>query len=156
MTWGAPAAPPLLVKVAPDLSVPDCHAIAEVALANGVAGLIVGNTTLSRPAGLVSRHRDQAGGLSGRPLLDLSTRVLSDFREVTGGRLTLVGVGGISCGRDAYRKIRAGASLVQLYTALVYAGPGLVAAIKGQLAQCLREDGFATITEAVGADHDRF
>lgn len=145
--------PPLLVKVAPDLSPDERADIAAVAANTKIDGLIIGNTTTSRPPGLKSRHAREAGGLSGRPLFALSTDVLSDMYSRTGGRVPLIGAGGVASGADAYAKIRAGASLVQLYTALVYRGPGLVAAIKRDLAACLRRDGFASLSEAVGAGH---
>jgi dihydroorotate dehydrogenase len=143
----------LLLKVAPDLIGDDRRDIAEVALASGLDGLIVSNTTLARPAQLRSRHRQETGGLSGRPLFEPSTALLGEFYRLTGGRIPLVGVGGIASGRDAYRKIRAGASLVQLYSALVFHGPGLVAEIRRDLAAALRADGFGSVGEAVGADH---
>lgn len=145
--------PPLLVKVAPDLGETEIEAIAEVARAARVDGLIVGNTTLARPPNLRSPHRNETGGLSGRPLMELSTSCLAAFFRATQGRMHLVGCGGISSGADAYRKIRAGASLVQLYTAMVFQGPGIVGRIKRELADLLRADGFKSITEAVGADH---
>ncbi|MCH9000169.1 MAG: quinone-dependent dihydroorotate dehydrogenase [Proteobacteria bacterium] len=147
------AAPPLLVKIAPDLTEADMADIAAVALEPGVAGLIVGNTTIARPAGLTGRHRAEAGGLSGRPLFAGSTAVLGGIYRLTEGRVPLVGVGGVASAADAYAKIRAGASLVQLYTALVYQGPGLVARIKTGLAELLRRDGFTSLADAVGADH---
>ena len=145
--------PPLLLKIAPDLTGADKADIAEVALAGGVDGLIVSNTTIARPAGLGSARAAEAGGLSGRPLFAPSTAVLADMYRLTGGKLPLIGVGGIASAEDAYAKIRAGASLLQLYTALVYEGPGLVGRIKRGLAQRLRADGFASLAEAVGADH---
>ncbi len=145
--------PPLLLKIAPDLTEEDKHDIAEVALAAPVDGLIVSNTTIARPADLRGRHAGEAGGLSGRPLFKPSTAVLADMYLLTGGRLPLVGAGGVASGADAYAKIRAGASLVQFYTALIYAGPGLVRRIKRELAACLRADGFASVADAVGADH---
>lgn len=144
---------PLLVKVAPDLSPEDRADLAHVALSEAVDGMIVSNTTVTRPQGLRSRYSAETGGLSGRPLLQLSTDVLRDMYRLTEGRLPLIGVGGIAGGRDAYAKIRAGASLVQLYTALIFQGPGLVTRLKRELADCLRADGFATVTAAVGADH---
>lgn len=145
--------PPLLVKLAPDLDQAGLADAAEVALSTGLDGLIMGNTTVTRPPGLRSRHKDETGGLSGAPLRELSTRKLADLYRLSGGRIPLVGVGGVSSGADAYAKIRAGASLVQLYTALVYEGPGLVRRIKRDLATCLRRDGFGSVAEAVGADH---
>ncbi|NNM75221.1 quinone-dependent dihydroorotate dehydrogenase [Enterovirga aerilata] len=146
-------APPLLVKLAPDLDGEGLADAAEVALSTGIDGLIMGNTTISRPPSLRSRHRSEAGGLSGRPLFELSTRRLGELYRLTGGRIPLVGVGGVASGKDAYAKIRAGASLVQLYSALVFEGPGLVGRIKRDLAGLLRRDGWASVAEAVGADH---
>ncbi|MGZ9089771.1 MAG: quinone-dependent dihydroorotate dehydrogenase, partial [Rhodoplanes sp.] len=126
--------------------------IADVALATGIDGLVVGNATLARPTTLKSRHRSEAGGLSGRPLMAPSTECLRRIYRFTDGRIPIIGCGGVSSGADAYAKIRAGASLVQLYTALVFHGPGLVAAIKRDLARLLRADGFAHVADAVGAD----
>ncbi|HXQ40564.1 MAG TPA: quinone-dependent dihydroorotate dehydrogenase [Candidatus Udaeobacter sp.] len=145
--------PPLLLKIAPDLAMADRQDIARVALASGIDGLIVSNTTTDRPRSLKSASASEAGGLSGRPLFAPSTALLADMYRLTGGKLPLIGVGGIASGADAYAKIRAGASLVQLYTALVYHGPGLVARIKADLALRLRADGFARLAYAVGADH---
>lgn len=147
------APPPLLLKIAPDLTEEDKRDIAAVALDSGIDGLIVSNTTIARPDSLRSRHARETGGLSGRPLFAPSTAVLADMYRLTGGRLPLVGVGGIASGADAYAKIRAGASLVQLYSALVYEGPGLVRRIQRELAGRLRADGFTTLADAVGADH---
>ena len=140
---------PLLVKISPDLSDGECGEIADVALSRGVDGLIVGNTTTDRPP-LRSAHREEAGGLSGVPLFEPSTRLLSRMYRLTEGRLVLVGAGGIASGRDAYDKIKAGASLVQLYTALVFEGPGLIARIKRELAELLAADGYDNLSRAVG------
>jgi dihydroorotate dehydrogenase len=145
---GRPA-PPIFLKVAPDLTPAQIDGVAAVAVARRVDALIVGNTTLSRPP-LRSRHAGEAGGLSGAPLKALALERLRDFRAATGGALPLVAVGGIENGVDAYDRIRAGASLVQLYTALVYQGPGLAAAIAGELKALLRREGHATLAEAVG------
>jgi dihydroorotate dehydrogenase len=145
--------PPLLLKIAPDLDAADRADIAAVALDGGLDGLIVSNTTIARPSGLDPRFSGEAGGLSGRPLFAPATEMLADLYRRTGGRLPIIGVGGVASGADAYAKIRAGASLVQLYTALVFEGPGLVARIKAELAQALARDGFAHVAEAVGADH---
>ena len=142
---------PLLLKIAPDLDEAALDAIAEVALASGIEGLIVSNTTIARPA-LASAHRGEAGGLSGKPLFAPSTEILKQMRRRLGSRLVLVGVGGVASGADAYAKIRAGASLVQLYTALAYQGPGLVRRIKRELLDCLSRDGFGSVSEAVGLD----
>ena len=146
---------PLLIKIAPDLSAARRRAISGVAVARRVDGLIVSNTTIERPAGLRSAARDEAGGLSGRPLFEPSTRLLSEIYRDTGGAVPLIGVGGISSGADAYAKIRAGASLVQLYTALIYEGFGLVRRIKADLAARLAADGFASVSEAVGVDAEK-
>ncbi|MBI1990091.1 MAG: dihydroorotate dehydrogenase (quinone), partial [Betaproteobacteria bacterium] len=121
-------------------------------LAAGIDGLIVGNTTVDRPPGLRGRHRNETGGLSGPPLMAKATACLAAMYRFTAGRLPLVGCGGVASGADAYAKIRAGASLVQLYSALVYHGPGLVERIKRELAQRLRADGFSSVMDAVGAD----
>ncbi len=144
-------APPLVLKIAPDLTGDDRRDIAAVAL-DSLDGLIVSNTTLARPDSLTDPARGEAGGLSGRPLFDPSTRLLGEMYRLTEGRLPLIGVGGVEDGATAYAKIRAGASLVQLYTALIYEGPGLVARIKRELAALLERDGFARVADAVGAD----
>jgi len=141
--------PPLLLKIAPDLTAADRGDIAEVALATRIDGLIVTNTTLARPSGLHGRHRDEAGGLSGRPLFAPSTALLAEMRRLTEGRLPLIAVGGVASGADALAKIAAGASLVQLYTALIYDGPLLVSAIKRSLAGALAAGGLSALTGAV-------
>jgi dihydroorotate dehydrogenase len=145
--------PPLLLKIAPDLADEDLKDIANVALFGGLNGLIVSNTTIARPDSLLSPHARETGGLSGQPLFDASTSVLRKMYALTFGRVPMIGVGGVSSGLDAYLKIRAGASLVQLYSALVYHGPGLVTEIKRDLIDLLARDGFATVAQAVGADH---
>ena len=143
--------PPLFLKVAPDLTPAEIDAIARAAIERGVDALIVGNTTVSRPA-LRSRHRDEAGGLSGAPLARLACQRLTDFRNATGGKVALVAAGGIDSGAEAYARIRAGASLVQIYTAMIYHGPSLPSMIARDLARLLRRDGFSSVAQAVGAD----
>ena len=143
--------PPLLLKIAPDLTPQERHEIAEVALFSGIDGLVIANSTVARPPNLESRRAGEAGGLSGSPLFAPSTALLAEIHHLTGGRIPLIGVGGISSGADAYAKIRAGASAVQLYTALVFEGPGLVRRIKEDLLRLIKRDGFATIREAIGA-----
>ncbi len=143
---------PLLVKIAPDLSEGDVEDVAGAALEAGIDGVIVGNTTISRPATLRSPRRAETGGLSGAPLRDLSTEVLKTAARVLRGRSPLIGCGGIASGADAYARIRAGATLVQLYSALVFDGPGLVRTIKAELAALLRRDGFSSVPPAVGVD----
>ena len=143
--------PPVFLKVAPDLEPADIDAIARIAVDKGLGALIVSNTTISRPP-LQSRHAGEAGGLSGAPLRDLAQQRLRDFRKATGGAVPLVGVGGIASAEDAWARIRAGASLVQLYSAMVYEGPGIARAITRGLEACMRRDGFASIADAVGSE----
>ena len=147
------SATPILLKIAPDLGDEDKKDIAMVALEVGIDGLIVSNTTIERPSSLKSAHKGEAGGLSGAPLMDGSTKTLSDIYKLTEGKIPLIGVGGIASGADAYAKIRAGASLVQLYSMLVYGGTGLVTEIKRDLAARIKADGFLSVEQAVGADH---
>jgi len=142
---------PLLVKIAPDLSAEDHEAICAEAVAHKIDGLIVSNTTLSRPDSLKGVNKAEAGGLSGRPLMALSTETLARTYALTQGAMPLVGVGGIMSGRDAYAKICAGASVVQLYSGLVYEGPALLGRIKNELTVCLAEDGFKSVAAAVGS-----
>jgi dihydroorotate dehydrogenase len=144
---------PLLVKIAPDLSPEERADIAALAGPSGIDGIVIANTTIARPAGLRSAAAGEQGGLSGRPLLAPSTAVLADIYRLTQGKIPLVGVGGIVSAADVYAKIRAGASLVQLYTALVFDGPALIGRLKRGLAELLARDGFASIAEAVGGDH---
>ncbi|WP_284164350.1 quinone-dependent dihydroorotate dehydrogenase [Frigidibacter sp. SD6-1] len=141
--------PALFLKIAPDLSPAELEDLAEVALASGIDGIIATNTTLARD-GLKSRHAAETGGLSGAPLFDRSTRVLARLSHLTEGRLPLIGVGGIGSADQAYQKIRAGASAVQLYSAMVYRGLSLIPEIARGLDALLARDGFATVAEAVG------
>ena len=145
------AGPPVFLKVAPDLAPGEIDSIARVALDKGLGALIVSNTTLSRPT-LKSRHADEAGGLSGAPLRDLAQQRLRDFRVATGGAMPLIGVGGVTNADDAWARIRAGASLVQLYSAMVYHGPGLARTITRGLERLMHRDGFTSIAEAVGSE----
>jgi dihydroorotate dehydrogenase len=142
---------PVFLKVAPDLSDGEIETIAETAAAHGLDAIVVGNTTVSRPAGLRSALKTEAGGLSGAPLMPLSTEVLRRFHQAAAGRVALIGVGGIGSGADAYAKIRAGARAVQLYSAMVYAGPDLIGRLTHDLAARLKADGFASVADAVGA-----
>jgi len=143
--------PPIFLKVAPDLDRDAVDDIADVALGRGVDALIIANTTVSRPS-LSSPHRGEAGGLSGAPLKALALERLRDFRRATSGEIPLVAAGGIASGADAFARLRAGASLVQLYSALVYAGPGLARRITSELRLLLDEHGFASLAEAVGTE----
>jgi dihydroorotate dehydrogenase len=140
---------PVLLKIAPDLDEQALDDIAGTVAASGIEGIIISNTTIARPP-LKSANAQETGGLSGRPLLAPSTHMLRQMRGRVSSNIVLIGAGGISSGADAYEKIRAGASLVQLYTGLVYEGPGLVGRIKRELLACLTRDGFATIADAIG------
>jgi dihydroorotate dehydrogenase len=141
---------PLMVKIAPDQAPGALGEIVETCAAAGIAGLIVGNTTVARPATLRSRARGEAGGLSGRPLFESSTRLLRDAHRLARGRLLLIGCGGVRTGADALAKIKAGASLVQIYTAFAYAGPAIVPRLKRELLEAMRAEGYARINDAVG------
>lgn len=141
---------PVFLKVAPDLDPAEVDDVARAAIEAKMDALIVANTTVSRPP-LRSKHREEAGGLSGAPLKDLALQRLKDFRAATGGAMPLIAAGGIENGVDAYARIRAGASLVQLYTALVYQGPGVARSIAGEMKSLLSRDGFARLADAVGA-----
>jgi len=143
---------PLLLKIAPDLDLNALDDIAAVVTASAIEGLIVSNTTIARPGSLKSPDAKETGGLSGAPLFEPSTRILREMKKRVPATLTLIGVGGISTGAHAYAKLRAGASLVQLYSALAYEGPGLVTRIQRELLECLDRDGFKTVTQAIGVD----
>jgi dihydroorotate dehydrogenase len=142
---------PVFLKVAPDLEPADIDAIARIAIDKGLGALIVSNTTVSRPP-LKSRFAGETGGLSGEPLKPLALQSLRDFRTATGGAVPLVGVGGIASAEDAWQRIRAGASLVQLYSAMVYEGPGIARRTVRGMEALMRRDGFATVAEAVGSE----
>ena len=143
--------PPIFLKVAPDLGEGEPDQIVRVALQHGVDAIIVSNTTVSRPP-LKSRHAREQGGLSGVPLKPLALKALRDFRSASGGQIPLIGVGGIANADDAWERIRAGASLVQLYSAMVYEGPHIGERIARGLAERLKREGFSNIAEAVGTD----
>jgi dihydroorotate dehydrogenase len=142
---------PVFLKLAPDLATADVDAISRIALDKRLDALIVSNTTITRP-GLQSRHAAETGGLSGEPLRALALERLRDFRKATGGAIPLIGVGGIASAEDAWVRIKAGANLVQLYSALVYEGPALARRIVTGLARKVREEGFSSIAEAVGTE----
>lgn len=142
---------PLLLKISPDLDEAQSADIAEVALHVKIDGLIVSNTTVSRPKALAAALKEEKGGLSGKLIEPLSTEMIARFYRLTSGNIPIIGVGGVSSGADAYRKIRAGASLVQIYTALIYQGPGVIPRILSELSALLQKDGFKNVAEAVGA-----
>jgi dihydroorotate dehydrogenase len=142
---------PVFLKVAPDLQPADIDTIVGIAYNSDLSGLIVANTTISRPP-LRSRHSGETGGLSGGPLKDLALQRIRDFYKASGGGIPLIGVGGIASAEDAWQRIRAGASLVQLYSAMVYEGPGIARRIVRGLEALMRRDGFASVAEAVGSE----
>ncbi|HQS95602.1 MAG: dihydroorotate dehydrogenase (quinone) [Novosphingobium sp. 17-62-19] len=142
---------PIFLKLAPDLEPSDIDGICRIALEKQLAALIVSNTTITRPA-LKSRHGIEAGGLSGEPLRELALQRLRDFRKASGGAIPLIGVGGIATVDDAWARIRAGASLIQIYSAMVYEGPGLASRIVAGLEKKVREAGMTSIAEAVGSE----
>lgn len=146
---------PVFLKIAPDLSETDLAEIAEVAVASGIAGIIATNTTLSRE-GLQSAHRGETGGLSGAPLFEKSTRTLARLSHLTEGKIPLIGVGGIATPDQAWEKIRAGATAVQLYTAMVYEGLSLIPRISRGLETLAQKHGFARVTDATGTGRDRW
>lgn len=146
---------PVFLKIAPDLTDSDLTDVAEVALASRISGIIATNTTLSRE-GLRSTHKAEAGGLSGAPVFERSTRVLARLSQLTGGRLPLIGVGGISTPEQAWAKILAGATAVQIYTALVYEGLSLAARVARGLDRIAEREGFARVSDATGTGRDRW
>jgi dihydroorotate dehydrogenase len=148
--------PLLFVKISPDQTELQANTIAEVVLASGIDGMIVSNTTVMRPASLASPVAKERGGLSGKPLFEMSTKLLGKMYQLTGGKVPLIGSGGVFSGADAYAKIRAGATLVQIYTAMVFEGPYVVSRIVGELATLLNRDGFVSVKDAVGADFKKY
>ncbi|XP_026678856.1 dihydroorotate dehydrogenase (quinone), mitochondrial [Diaphorina citri] len=147
--------PPILVKIAPDLSLDEKKDIADVVLDSKckVDGLIVSNTTVDRYEYLDARYKEETGGLSGEPLRNKSTELISEMYKLTKGKLPIIGVGGVFSGKDAFEKIKAGASLVQIYTSFVYHGPPLVTRIKSELEELLQKEGYNSVSQAVGAAH---
>lgn len=143
---------PIFVKIAPDMSEDQLEHTVATIMESGVSGIIATNTTLSR-TGLQHQNAGEAGGLSGKPLRDRSTAIIRSVYAQTGGKLPIIGSGGIFTAQDAYDKIRAGASLVEIYTALIYKGPEILRELTNGLKDCLKKDGYRNITEAVGADH---
>lgn len=148
---GSGAVPPIFLKVAPDLEPADIDAIARIALEKKLGALIVSNTTISRPD-LISAQAGETGGLSGAPLKPLALQRIRDFRKATGGDMPLIGVGGVANANDAWERIQAGASLVQLYSAMIYKGPGIAKWINNGLSYLMERDGFLSIADAVGSE----
>lgn len=152
MDWTKRQKPPIFVKIAPDLSDEERRDIADVVLNVGIDGMIISNTTISRPPYITNKVVNESGGLSGKPLGPLSTAIIKDMYKYTNGKVPIIGVGGIMGPEDAYEKIRAGASAIEIYTSMVYAGPGLIPHIRLELASLLQKDGFKNVSEAVGVD----
>lgn len=142
---------PVFLKVAPDLEPADVDDIVDVVSTQKLDALIVSNTTITRN-NLTSRNQKETGGLSGEPLKEMAQQRLKDFRSASGGKIPLIGVGGIATARDAYDRIRAGASLIQLYTGMIYEGPTIARCMASELAKLLKHDGFESVSEAVGMD----
>ena len=141
---------PILVKISPDLNEDQLRDIALISLANNIDGLILTNSTTNRPDYLQSENKENFGGLSGKPLFKTSNNILKKMYNLTNGQICLIGVGGISSGSDCYEKIKSGASLTQLYTALVYSGPYLISKIKNELTDLIKTDGYKNISEVIG------
>jgi len=145
--------PVLLLKISPDQTEETTKDLAEVAMTSGIDGMIVGNGTSTRPASINSPLTKERGGLSGKPIFEMSTKLLGTMYKLTEGKLPLIGCGGVFTGADAYAKIRAGATLVQILTGMVFEGPSIVAKVNEELAALLKRDGFSSVNEAVGADY---
>ena len=141
---------PIFIKISPDLDDEQLRDIALMSLANNVNGLIISNSTIQRPDTLISNFKNEVGGLSGKPLFLNSTILLKKMHSLTNGQITLIGVGGVSSGYECYEKIKAGASLVQLYTALIYKGPKITDHILKELDELITIDGYKNISEAIG------
>jgi len=146
--------PPLLVKIAPDVTDRELEDIAAVVQDAGVDGVIVSNTSTSRPASLISSHKTEAGGLSGAPIRQMSTECIRKLYALTDGSVPIIGVGGVGSGHDAYEKLKAGASLVEIYSMMVYEGPGCVSRIRSELADLMVQNGHRRLEDVVGLDHE--
>jgi dihydroorotate dehydrogenase len=141
---------PILLKIAPDLTLSEIETIVEAVIKNAVDGVIISNTTIDRNLNLQSTYAAENGGLSGQPLFAKSNEILKNFYKLTQGKIPLIGVGGIASAQDAYEKIKWGASMVQIYSAFIYEGFGLVERIKKDLSEMIKKDGFKNIAQAVG------
>ena len=142
---------PILLKLSPDLALSEQEKVAEIVIKNEIDGLIISNTTIDRNLNLKNKQAAETGGLSGKPLFIKSNEVLKNFYKLTNGKIPLVGVGGISSAKDAYEKIKCGASLVQIYSAFIYQGFGMVERAKKELSEMVKKDGFENIVQAVGS-----
>ncbi len=141
---------PIFIKISPDLNDDQLRDIALISLANNIDGLIITNTTINRPNNLLSKNKNFKGGLSGKPLFQASNKILKKMYNLTNGQIILIGVGGISSGSDCYEKIKSGASLIQLYSALTFSGPSLISKIKKELIDLIKTDGYKNISDLIG------
>ena len=141
---------PIFIKISPDLNDDQLRDIALISLANNIDGLIITNTTVNRPNNLLSKNKNFKGGLSGKPLFQASNKILKKMYNLTNGQIILIGVGGISSGSDCYEKIKSGASLIQLYSALTFSGPSLISKIKKELVDLIKTDGYKNISDLIG------
>jgi dihydroorotate dehydrogenase len=146
---------PVFLKVAPDLTTTEIDDICRVVMDRRIDALMIGNTTVSRPSGLKSADATEIGGLSGRPLTALARQKLKDFRSASGGALPLISIGGITTGQDAWENIKAGASLIQLYSAMTYRGPGIARAVLAELTSAMAHEGFTNLNDAITYFHGR-
>lgn len=145
--------PPLFVKIAPDLTDDEMQDIANAVIENGIDGMLVTNTSNQRPNTLLSKNSIETGGLSGSPIRELSTECIRKMYKLTGGDVFIIGIGGVGNGRDAYEKLKAGASLVQIYSRMTYEGPGVVSRIRKELSEILRQNGQRQVVDVIGLDH---
>ncbi|WP_323762065.1 quinone-dependent dihydroorotate dehydrogenase [Maricaulis sp.] len=143
---------PVFLKIAPDIDDAEADVMVDAIRRHSLDGIIISNTTITRPQTLVSANMGEGGGLSGPPVFARSTELVRAFRKAAGPEMAIIGVGGVACADTAYAKIRAGANAIQLYTAMIYEGPGLIQRIKRGLAERLHVDGFASVADAVGAE----
>ena len=141
---------PILIKISPDLNDDQLRDIALISLANNIDGLIVANSTIDRQISIKSQNKNKIGGLSGKPLFNKSNIILKKMYTLTNGQISLIGVGGISTGSDCYEKIKSGASLTQLYSALIYSGPLLISQMKKELVDLIKTDGYKNISAVIG------
>jgi len=146
--------PPLFVKIAPDLNDEEMKDIATAVMDIGIDGILVTNTTNQRPSTLISKCSGETGGLSGLPIRDISTECIRKMYRLTNGTIFIIGIGGVGTGHDAYEKLKAGASVVQLYSRMVYEGPGVVSRIRRELTEIMRENGHRVVEDVVGLDHE--
>ena len=142
------------MKIAPDLTLEEMKDIASAVLENNVDGILVTNTSNQRPDILLSKHSGETGGLSGTPIRDLSTKCIREMYKLTRGNVFIIGIGGVGSGHDAYEKLKAGASVVQIYSRMVYEGPGVVSRIRKELAELMVENGHRCVEDVVGLDHE--